>query len=1095
MNKPTARPAHPQKGVVRSPITKASEIPVELTPDEVTRLWRSQDIDLSPNQLALLPRVQRWLERRKNNSLADLLVGKPVQEVSKQSTRELTADALARFKPRSTGVAVASLLTKIIDRGNRENITGGVCPPPIAILIKSQSSPFQAERWPKLELAGKLRLLLETSIRFAEPLRRIKNNPQTVARIALGQTLLSAIVHGGLIAPGSLTALLDQLNQHGSPLQCLGGRLFVELSLTHNKQENSQFLRWYPDALSSVLILNTPLDLVRIAADKESLDNDELKKLIWPCLRALIKSCNATIEFPDTLNKLLDAVRLDLEYQIPIYLVNYAALTVVSHSLKPSVYRRIHGLPVDPKLDKAENEIVEQGLGSPGTGIVEDLKPSDDVEPRWLYALRGAMKGTDSVVIVQNIKKLLQSDADGFKQSDVGNLFAGFAHRLLTTSNDNHVKVAVSTAKAYVFSVCTRLGGQIGLSVSSFGNDEWTSLYEEALADSETPGVRRKLVRVLREFHRYLELERGAEKINSAEIFGIGAGLVPVDANIVTDQEFVKIRARFAQGTATDLPSLATAQDGARLTELSWLILTLAYRCGLRRMEILKIELVDVLVHHFPELLVRPNEYRRLKTKSSTRKIPLFALLTGDEIERLRQWCNRRIDEEKQSSFSNFLFSLPARGMQFVPQDSLFKLLHRVMRDVTGDESLRFHHLRHSFASRMFVLFAANTPMLQARVLETLPGYANSFVNADPLRIAIFGKAGPTRRLVWAVCCLLGHSGPDVSLEHYIHHLDILLAESLATEPISPSVAVVYIASGKSSAQAYRHRQGESLDTWAAHLFKKQIKDKIPESSPAKQRDPEASNSTSISVAQEDAQISIGKIWACIFEIKTSGKPIAEISQRLGVDIKKLQTYSSNADWLFSLKRSENSSVPIHRFMQWTPDLRHPEAKQTIAVPVDPAEERDKKVIVRLGAKFREIYMANSKLIQDVVMQYACEARHDFGGMVFKDPNKPNDAIDFLDFLKKMGLQKDEIEFISYDVTTKRSPLALKWRKVLGLHSSIKISRKTPFNNRMDWACPWLGILPVFPDDHGKKMGSAGFRFLMVIAAITLRRENDTQAT
>lgn len=526
--------------------------PVELTPEEVALLWRPQDSDLSPSQLELVPKVRRWLERRRKNELADFLVGKPVEQLSRHSTRELTADALTHFKPRSTAVAAVSLLTKIIDRGNRENITCSLCPPPIAILVKSQPSPFREDRWPQLDVAAQLRLLLENSLRHSKPLRRAKHDAQAVARISLGQILLSAIVHGGQIATASLTALLHQLNQPESPLQCLGDRLFIELSLSHRKHENAQFRRWFPDALSSVLILNSARDLVLTAANKEALDKDDLKKLIWPCLRAFLKSCDASKKFPPTQKQLLDAVRLDLELQLPIYLANYAALLIVSHSLKPSVYRRMHGLSVNPGLDLLANEVEQRGLDSPGTEIEKELKPSDDVESRWLRALRTAMKGSDRLQIIQNIRSLFQPAMDDFQQGSVGEVFAGFALRLFSTSNENHVKFAVSTAKAYVVSACTRLGSLIGLSVDGFGSEEWISLYEEALGDCESPGVKRNLVRVLREFQRYMEVERGAEVINKAEIFGVGSGLVPVDANIITEQEFRAIRDRFAQGTATE---------------------------------------------------------------------------------------------------------------------------------------------------------------------------------------------------------------------------------------------------------------------------------------------------------------------------------------------------------------------------------------------------------------------------------------------------------------------------------------------------------------------------------------------------------------
>jgi integrase len=1067
-----------------------NEIPLALTAEEVTQLWRSHDIDLSPLQLELLPLVQRWLGRRRKNSLANLLVGNPIEEVSPQITKELTADVLSHFKPRSRGIAAAALMTKIIDRGNRENITVSLCPPPIAILIKSQSSPFQIDRWATLELAGKMRILLKDALSHPVLLVRKKTDPETVARIALGQTLVSAILHGGLVGHASLTALLTRINEPKTPLYCLGDRLFIELSLTQSKQENAQFRRWFPDPLSSVLIMSTASDLVRTAAAKETLDHDDLSKLIWPCIQAFIKSCNASKQYPGSLSKLLDAVRLDLESQIPLYLANYAALTVVSHSLKPSVYRRIHGLQVESGLDKAQSETHVRGLGSPGTGITEDLEISPDVEPRWLYALRASVKGVNRDVIIQEINKLLHSGSVGFNRGDVGALFGGFALRLFKTSNDNNVKMAVSTTKAYVFSVSIRLGGLIGHSISEFGSAQWTTLYEEALADSETPGVRRKLVRVLREFHRYLELEHLAEPINSAEIFGIGSGLVPVDANIVTDQEFESIRDRFAQGSVTALPSLTSAQDDDRLAELAWLILTLAYRCGLRRMEVLKIELMDVLHHMFPELLVRPNEYRTLKTKSSTRKLPLYALLTAEESERLKQWCQKRLEEEKNTPYSDFLFSLPKRGHKFVPQEGLFKLLHLVMREVTGDESLRFHHLRHSFASRMFVLFAVNSTKCKARVIATLPGYATAFDNADQLRRALFGESGTTRRLVWAICCLLGHSGPDVSLEHYIHHLDILLSEALAKEEIAPSTAAVIQAARKSTSQAYRHREGESLDTWAAHLFLKQLSGKSPVPAVPIGDAPLTANPnlSPLAVQEKDAEMSLYRIWNYLFDIKTSGKSIENLSQKYGVDAITLSRYSDNADLLFSLKTSDKSDIRRHRFMKWTPDIRHPESTHVIAVPVKPHEERDQKVVAQLGAQFREIFLENKHLVKKVVEKYTFESRGKFSGMIFTKPDDPCDAIDFLSFLKMLGLKNNQIKFIRYDLTSKRSKETSIWRKALGIHSSISIDTAPPIGGKKDWACPWIGIVPVFDDTDDQKMGSAGFRFVMVMAAISMPR-------
>ncbi|MBN8475965.1 hypothetical protein, partial [Sulfuritalea sp.] len=186
-----------------------------------------------------------------------------------------------------------------------------------------------------------------------------------------------------------------------------------------------------------------------------------------------------------------------------------------------------------------------------------------------------------------------------------------------------------------------RLGGLMGESASDYDEDEWIGLYEETLSDAETPSIRRKMLRVLREFQRYLEAERDASPMNASEVFGTSDGLVPVDANIISHEEFVRIRDQFVARVIDVIdPELA---------EIGWLLLTLSYRCGLRRMEVLKLELSDQLMHDPAFLLIRPTASRRLKTKSSTRMLPLYALLEPTELDRLRKWVNKRKDDEQRS--------------------------------------------------------------------------------------------------------------------------------------------------------------------------------------------------------------------------------------------------------------------------------------------------------------------------------------------------------------------------------------------------------------------------------------------------------------
>ena len=123
-----------------------------------------------------------------------------------------------------------------------------------------------------------------------------------------------------------------------------------------------------------------------------------------------------------------------------------------SHSLRLDACRRLHGLASDLSLTSGSSQ-----LGPPGTGISQDATYSGDVEPRWLARLRRVMKGDDRNAIVQCVDDLLNTAEPGFQTGEVGELFLSFARRLFVQTNSNKVRLAVSTCRAYVVSVCVRL--------------------------------------------------------------------------------------------------------------------------------------------------------------------------------------------------------------------------------------------------------------------------------------------------------------------------------------------------------------------------------------------------------------------------------------------------------------------------------------------------------------------------------------------------------------------------------------------------------------------------------------------------------------
>ena len=420
----------------------------------------------------------------------------------------------------------------------------------------------------------------------------------------------------------------------------------------------------------------------------------------------------------------------------------------------------------------------------------------------------------------------------------------------------------------------------------------------------------------------------------------------------------------------------------------------------------------------------------------------------------------------------------------------MFKLLHRVMREETGDPTLRFHHLRHSFASRCFITLAASGLRKPARLVADLPGFAHVIENASAFRQNLYGNVRMTRRDVWAVCSLLGHSGPDVSMEHYIHLFDICLAEHMSTQMIAPRIAVIVAASGKSAVQAHRHRDDNSLHTWVAHLWRKRYSEENSANGLQLSEMPVATKvrgtETNGSPAG-DADDSLLRIWRLLLIHETKGLSVAEIALNRGVAEDKLVRYLNNAEWLHGLKMSSKNGKFRHRFMDWVADKRHPDKILRILCPIKPHEGRDLMIVKNIAPKFREIIQKERHLALRVMEHYALNSRPNFAGMIFFDPAIPLHAQEFLRWLTLLGFSKRNLRFVFFNVASKRSKASAVWKKALGLHSSNVMDKVPPPNGRKDWACPWIGIEPIFTDETGALSGAAAFRFLMVMAVIATR--------
>ena len=111
----------------------------------------------------------------------------------------------------------------------------------------------------------------------------------------------------------------------------------------------------------------------------------------------------------------------------------------------------------------------------------------------------------------------------------------------------------------------------------------------------------------------------------------------------------------------------------------------------------------------------------------------------------------------------------------------------------------------------------------------------------------------------------------------------------------------------------------------------------------------------------------------------------------------------------------------------------------------------------------------------------------------FRNPETPDDARRYRNFLNHLGIRVDQIRFMFFH-PLKRSRFRSQWKQALKLTWRHRDRMETlkPLFERSPASDRWFAIEPDFRGDGPGKLsgGSNGFRFLMVMAAIRFGWDN-----
>lgn len=276
--------------------------------------------------------------------------------------------------------------------------------------------------------------------------------------------------------------------------------------------------------------------------------------------------------------------------------------------------------------------------------------------------------------------------------------------------------------------------------------DDITDFYEQLLLADETEDAAYFSGR-LREFHQWARTQ-GIEDPDWSVLPVSGVRIEQVATGFIVEDDYLNAL-------------VLLRQDGTAQGLMAAFLLLCAYRFGLRGAEALWLARSDW--RQFEQqtvVLIRKNYRKSLKTDNSVRQVPLLFPLKKAETT--------IIDEVMANSVARFgdadaqLFARDDDWRQTIPVGPLKRQVNRILAQVTGNSGLTLHDARHTVANR--VALAVCQPALPREWLAVAKTLSDS-------EAILLGRTGNTRRRLWAIARLLGHSRPLTTLKSYIHFL------------------------------------------------------------------------------------------------------------------------------------------------------------------------------------------------------------------------------------------------------------------------------------------------------------------------------------
>lgn len=600
--------------------------------------------------------------------------------------------------------------------------------------------------------------------------------------IRLGRILYSAMRFGGLLSESHIEALYHMLRSHQRPF-VLGQVVWFELT-----DRNNATLTWLPDALTLVLI-TAWLGKTSTLGKASWLG----KRKAWSLIVSDFLFTGASQRKQSRIrgSDIIKGIAARLAIEITPALIDIATGHTLSVSLKQNTFLRL----LTKKSPKLPVEPPKKRSGS-GNDLREKFSSTyDRAFSTRIASLISESKRHSPAIVSDRIK----DEIDSFQGKINPNLLhtsLWLATRLVTDGAWS--KPLAPTTAHNRFSKLNRLLASIenDQDFLSLSQNQIAQLYRRPLEDTlqrtnkEAKGQTHQLAVAIRDFHDFMVREYDIDHDYEADKYILRNHkkrlVQSVDAEVLMPWEYEEIKAYLVEANKR-LKNTKASSEEADLNQMLLVILILGYRAGMRRSEVHYLRIADI---HIPQIrddghrtsfgmecVVSPNEKHDLKSPSATRRIPIGILLTDFEKKVFVEFYRKRLEK---SGRDEFLFNTASNPRPYLESRVLFEPIHWLLRSATGNPAMRFHHLRHSFATWNFWEWMSSKWAGKSVITSLSNSLSLNKIQLE--RKAVLGLsngAAPSRKVLHALSMMIGHSHPSTTIRHYIHSAPILLHAEL----------------------------------------------------------------------------------------------------------------------------------------------------------------------------------------------------------------------------------------------------------------------------------------------------------------------------